>query len=137
MRNKLLLMSAAIALCFPAGASAYDASGVAVFAALKVAAYPGETISADMVVLMPAGHQSVLGSIVTDKESVIGKVARRTLLPGQPIPRNAVREPYAVLQGKTVSIVFQSGRSRSRASRLRWSRAAPAKSSPRAIPIRE
>ena len=109
MRNKLLRMCAAIALCFPASALADDACGAAVFPALKVTVYPGETITPEMVVLMPAGHQSVLGSIVTDKESVIGKMARRPLLPNQPIPRNALREPYAVQQGKTVSIVFQSG----------------------------
>ncbi len=84
-------------------------AALAVFPALKVAAYTGDTITPEMVVLVPAGHQSVLGSIVTDKESVIGKMARRTLLPGQPIPRNALREPYTVLQGKTVSLVFQSG----------------------------
>ena len=35
--------------------------------------------------------------------ALIGKVARRTLLPGQPIAVNAIREPYLVNQGKTVA----------------------------------
>lgn len=110
MRKKLLWLGAAMALCFPPGALARDDSGgAAVFPALKVTAYPGDTITAEMVVLLPAGHQTGLGNIVTDKESVIGKTARRTLMPGQPIPVNALREPYAVHQGKTVSLVFQSG----------------------------
>ncbi|MGO9485848.1 MAG: flagellar basal body P-ring formation chaperone FlgA [Rhodomicrobium sp.] len=109
MRMKLRRLGVAMALCFPAGAFAYDAGGAAVFPALKVTAYPGETITAEMVVLVPAGHQTVLGNIVTEKESLIGKMARRTLMPGLPIPMNALREPYAVHQGKTVSLIFQSG----------------------------
>jgi flagella basal body P-ring formation protein FlgA len=109
MRQILLLLGTVIALCLPAAAFAYDVGGAAAFPALKVTAYPGDVITAEMVVLVPAGHQSGIGGIVTDKESVIGKMARRPLLPGQPIPRNALREPYAVQQGKSVSIVFQSG----------------------------
>jgi flagella basal body P-ring formation protein FlgA len=31
------------------------------------------------------------------------------LLPGQPIPRVAIREAYVVIQGKTIPVVFQSG----------------------------
>ncbi len=109
MRNKTLRIGTAIALCFPAGALAYDAGSAAVFAALRVTAYAGDTITSEMVVLLPAGHQPVLGGIVTDKESVVGKMARRALLPGQPIPKNALRDPYIVRQGKTVRVVFQSG----------------------------
>lgn len=109
MGKRPLLLAAALNFCFAAGALAYDAGGNAVFAALKVAAYPGEIITADMVDLMPAGHRTALGSVVTNTESVIGKMARRTLLPGQPIPKNALREPYAIHQGKTVTLVFQSG----------------------------
>jgi flagellar basal body P-ring formation protein FlgA len=107
--HKLLSMGMALALCVPAAAFAYDASGLAAFPVLKVAAYAGDTITPEMVVLVPAGHQSPLASIYTDRESVIGKTAQRALMPNQPIPRNALREPYMVLQGKTVPIVFQSG----------------------------
>lgn len=109
MQNKLLPIGMALALCFPAGAFAYDASGSPVYAVLKVAAYTGETITPEMVVLVQAGHQSSLGGIFTDRESVIGKMARRSLMANQPIPRNALREPFTVLQGKTVSLIFQSG----------------------------
>jgi flagella basal body P-ring formation protein FlgA len=98
-----------MALCFPACAFAYDASGSAVFPVLKSAVYAGDIISDGMVVLAPAGHQTPIGGIFTDKESVVGKMARRSLMANQPIPRNALREPYAVLQGKMVSFVFQSG----------------------------
>ncbi len=109
MRKRVLLLAAAMALCLPASARAYDVSGKAVFPALKATAFPGEIISGDMVDLVPAGHQSLVGSIVTDKESIVGKMVRRTLLPGQPIPRNALREPYVIHQGRTVTLIFQSG----------------------------
>ena len=36
-------------------------------------------------------------------------MARRTLLAGQPIPQNALRDPFVIRQGKTVSLIFQSG----------------------------
>ncbi len=109
MRNTLLWIGAIVALNLPAAATASDNGGLAVFAAVKVTVYPGEAITAEMVDLIPAGHFSGLGSAVTDKESLAGKIARRTLLPGQPIPKSAIREPFVVQQGKTVPLFFQSG----------------------------
>jgi flagella basal body P-ring formation protein FlgA len=44
-----------------------------------------------------------------NRSQILGKVARRTLLPGQAIPLNAVRDPDVVRSGKTVSIVFAVG----------------------------
>ena len=121
MRKKLLRGIAAMAFCFPAGAVAYDASGTAVFAALKVSVYPGETITPDMVVLMP-GHQSVLGSIVTDKESVIGKMARRALLPASRSPGMRCANPMPSSRAGPFRSSSSREVSRSPASRLRWSR---------------
>ena len=71
--------------------------------------YPGDTITEDMITLKPAAELKGVGLLATDVESLIGKTARRTLLPGQPIPRVAIREAYVVFQGKTVPVVFQSG----------------------------
>ena len=34
------------------------------------------------------------------REALVGKVARRTLLPGQPIPISAIRDPYLVIAGQ-------------------------------------
>ncbi len=42
-------------------------------------------------------------------DALIGKVARRTLLPGQPVPVNAIRDAYLVNQGKSSLVVFESG----------------------------
>ncbi len=71
--------------------------------------YPGDTITEDMITLKPAAQIKGVGPLATDAESVIGKTARRTLLPGQPIPRVAIREAYVVFKGKTIQVVFQSG----------------------------
>jgi flagellar basal body P-ring formation protein FlgA len=110
MQRTLSGLVVVAAICLPAAAAlAYDAGGGAAFPVLKAAAYPGDIISEEMIVLMPAGHRSQPGGIVTGMESVVGKMARRTLLPGQPIPQNALRAPFVIQQGKTVSLIFQSG----------------------------
>ena len=36
-------------------------------------------------------------------------MARRTLLPGQPVQVNAIRDPYLVNQGKASLVVFENG----------------------------
>lgn len=104
----LLRIGAIAALLLPAAAAASE-SGAAAYAAVKVTVYPGDTITAGMVELLAAGQPQRLGDAFTDKESLIGKMARRTILPGQPISRSAIREPFSVQQGKTVPLVFQSG----------------------------
>ncbi len=71
--------------------------------------YPGDIITADMITSKPAGQIKGAGALVTDEDSLIGKSARRTLLPGQPIPKVALREAYVIFQGKTVPLIFQSG----------------------------
>lgn len=105
---RLARMGAVAALFLPWLAAASD-NGALVFAAVKVTVYPGDTITAGIVELVPAGQAQRLGDAIADKESLIGKMARRTLLPGQPIPRSAIREPFAIQQGKTVPLIFQSG----------------------------
>jgi flagellar basal body P-ring formation protein FlgA len=41
------------------------------------------------------------------RQNLLGRVARRTLLPGQPIPTNAVEDPWAVAKGAVVKIVVE------------------------------
>lgn len=43
------------------------------------------------------------------RSSLVGKVARRTLLPGQAVPLLAVRPPDLVQAGKPVVLVFAAG----------------------------
>ena len=72
--------------------------------------YPGDRITSDMLIdrLFQPGAVARL-QIHDSRQSLEGKLARRTLLPGQPILANAVREPDVVVQGKPSLIVFQSG----------------------------
>lgn len=108
MRNSLRIAAAIAALLLQAGAVLADEPAAA-FPVPKKTIYPGDTITEDMLAQKPAERMKGVGAFATDMESLIGKTARRTLLPGQPIPKVAIREPYIVFQGKTVPLVFQSG----------------------------
>ncbi len=76
----------------------------------RITLYPGDAIQAEHLVdrefrsRLPEG-----GAVHRDRFSLIGRVARRTLLPGRPIPVNAVRDPFLIVQGRNVQIVFQDG----------------------------
>ncbi|MFZ1110052.1 MAG: flagellar basal body P-ring formation chaperone FlgA [Rhodomicrobium sp.] len=105
-----VLQMAAVALSLLAAAGAVHAADGDALPVVKQAVYSGQTITADMIDLKPrAGLPQGASAFVTDGQSLIGKMARRTLLPGQPIPKAAIREPFIVFQGKTVPVVFQSG----------------------------
>ena len=45
---------------------------------------------------------------IEQASEIVGKVARRTLLPGQVIPLNAVRPPDLVRQGRPASAIYQA-----------------------------
>lgn len=72
--------------------------------------YPGDIIRDSML-----GEQTLGGAAASDgwaiqsKSALIGKVARRTLLPGKPIAATAVEAPRLVAIGAQVKIVFDEG----------------------------
>jgi flagella basal body P-ring formation protein FlgA len=76
----------------------------------KVTIYPGDVVAEDLIV-----QRAFIASTVTraavfeDRQALVGKVARKTLVPGQPIPVNAIRDAYAVTQGQAAMVIFQSG----------------------------
>lgn len=72
--------------------------------------YPGEVIE-DAALAERSFRSSFRGrfAMIDAREAVVGKVARRTLLPGQPIPAAAVDEPELVKNGAPVQLVFQEG----------------------------
>jgi flagellar basal body P-ring formation protein FlgA len=75
----------------------------------RVAIYPGDTISADALYERMFVARSVARATVLEAQSaVIGKVARRTLLPNQPISLNAIRDPFVIAQGKQAFLVFKA-----------------------------
>ena len=72
--------------------------------------YPGdvirESILVDRDVTLP---DAAVGSIINDRAALIGKAARRTLLPGKAIPTMAIVDPKVVLNGSQVRVVFEEG----------------------------
>src|SRR5262245_60192859 len=76
----------------------------------RVTLYPGDAITEDHLTERAfIAHTVARSTIHATRESLIGKVARRTLLPGQPIPLNAVRDPYLVTQGKNAMVILEEG----------------------------
>jgi flagellar basal body P-ring formation protein FlgA len=76
----------------------------------RVTIYPGDVIGEDQLVERAfIAHTVARATIHEAREALIGKVARRTLLPGQPIPVNGIRDPYLVTQGKSALVVFEAG----------------------------
>jgi flagellar basal body P-ring formation protein FlgA len=70
--------------------------------------YPGETIKEGVLVErdFSAGLVANL-PVIEATHLLVGKVARRTLLPGQLVPRNAVEEARLVERGKPIQVVFR------------------------------
>ncbi len=80
------------------------------FPVARVTIYPGDAITEQMLdqrtgAIAPDSQ----GFYMRSREGLIGKVARRTLLPGQPIPAMAVDNPRIVAVGAQVKIVFAEG----------------------------
>ena len=68
--------------------------------------YPGDVIRDQMLTDADFGDASS-AAFVSNRAMLLGKVARRTLLPGQPIPTMAIGEPRLVTIGARVRLVFQ------------------------------
>jgi flagellar basal body P-ring formation protein FlgA len=76
----------------------------------RVTIYPGEVINDELLAERAfIAHTVARATIFEERGNLIGKVARRTLLQGQPILISAVRDPYLVVQGKPVLLVFEAG----------------------------
>lgn len=95
-------------LALAAGAAAPAAAQELAVVATRVV-YPGQIVSADALKDVPLRRRP-RGTIVHNAEEIVGKVARRTLLPGRLIPQGSVREPYLVETGSPVTVTFEQGR---------------------------
>ncbi len=72
--------------------------------------YPGDAIKDDWLVDREFSEASPSrDGFVAAREAIVGKIARRTLLPGAPIPLNAVSPAKIVANGARVRIVFEEG----------------------------
>ena len=75
----------------------------------KVTLYPGDKITADSITMQAFYNGAERLPVAKTRAAVVGKVARRTLIAGKPIPRIGVRAANVVQQGRQVPIVFSSG----------------------------
>lgn len=71
--------------------------------------YPGETITQDMIRIVPVLNPNIAGGYASDLAEVAGLVSTRTLLPGRTIPVSWLREAWAVERGGKVALVFSAG----------------------------
>ena len=91
-----------------AGAASADDALRTVFVPNNVI-YPGDMITADALVQrqvrVSSGNIAVFGE---NPKDLIGKMARRTLLRNEYVPRSAVREQDADLQGKPYQVICET-----------------------------
>ncbi|WP_230533108.1 flagellar basal body P-ring formation chaperone FlgA [Microvirga roseola] len=75
-----------------------------------VTIYPGDTIDESMLKdrIYPENYR-FRTAVVETPRVLIGKTVRRTLLPGEAIPLNAVDDPKLVSRGVPAPIVFEEG----------------------------
>jgi flagella basal body P-ring formation protein FlgA len=75
----------------------------------NITIYPGQSINESWITEreFTVNFLAARGFLIENRSGVIGKVARRTLLPGLPIPGNAVGEPKVVLSGAKVKVVYE------------------------------
>ncbi len=75
----------------------------------KAIIYPGDLIRDDMLTDAPLSAPNSAGPVALGAEDIVGMVARRTLLPGQSIPINALAAPRVVRAGAAVKLVYADG----------------------------
>jgi len=97
----------AAALALGAGASGRADSGF--IPVPRIVIYPGDPFVNDVLVDAPAGSVDSVGPYIRSRDELFGKVSQRTLLPGRPIPLQAVTNPRVVRSGATVKMIYIDG----------------------------
>lgn len=77
----------------------------------KLTIYPGDTIGDDWLVDHEFSPDFVAARppLASSRAVLVGKVARRTLLPGAPVPASAVGDRKLVAHGAKVRMVYEDG----------------------------
>jgi flagellar basal body P-ring formation protein FlgA len=99
------VLASAVALAFASAAGAQPA----VVPSAKAVIYPGDVIGDEMLADTSAQLDGAGGPFALSRSELIGKVARRTLLPGRAIPLRAIDNPRVVRNGAEVQMVFVQG----------------------------
>lgn len=101
--------AAALAVCAGMAGTVAAAAESQQLPVPKVTLYPGDAIGGEMLVLKSFAMQADFGPVIRAPEALIGKVARRTLIAGKPIPIAYIRDREVIQKGKPVRVVFSSG----------------------------
>jgi flagella basal body P-ring formation protein FlgA len=75
----------------------------------KITIYPGDVLSGEMLDMKSIRLLDGSVPIARSQEAALGKVARRTLIAGKPIPMAYLGDPQVVSQGKSVRLMFSEG----------------------------
>lgn len=104
------LLTAGTVVLLSASGGAYASEPAAIpLPVPRVTIYPGDTIAADALYERMFVARSVArATVLESQDALVGKVARRTLLPNQPVSLNAIRDPYVIAQGKQAFLVFKT-----------------------------
>lgn len=107
IRRALTDLAAGVAFLLAATVAAGAAERLPV---TVVTVYPGDIIAEQMLTDASFADGTAENfPIVASPDALVGKVARRTLLPGHLIARNAVAEPDLVQRGTIVPAIYQDG----------------------------
>ncbi len=69
---------------------------------------PGELIRDDMITERGfAANLLGVATFIEVRSTLVGRMSRRTLLPGQPIPTNSVEDPWTVARGAAVKVIVE------------------------------
>jgi flagella basal body P-ring formation protein FlgA len=72
------------------------------------AIYPGDVIKEEMIIERAfAPNMQGVAAFFAARGLVVGQIARRTLMPGQPIPINALEDQKVVTRGNVVKVVVE------------------------------
>ena len=99
-------LGAVALLALSAGAAAAQGD---VIPSPRAVIYPGDIIRPEALEDIPAAQASGNGFFALNRDEVIGKMAHRTLLPGQPIPMAGLDNPRLVINGAEVRMMYVDG----------------------------
>lgn len=102
-----LVLSAATIVAVLAPVAANAGMGYAVVPTEVI--YPGETVTGARVEEVEVTNPNLAGDYAKSVDQVVGRVTKRTLLPGRTISVSALREAYTVTRGSKVRLVFNVG----------------------------
>ena len=103
--RRMFLRAAWLGLALVAGSMPAAAQELGVIPTRII--YPGETVAADALAMARVRKGKPTTTVFAHAPNeLVGKVAKRTLLPGRFVPLASVRNAYLVEQGASVQVIF-------------------------------